>query len=150
MKTRSVPALLGCLLFFFSSGSYSAQTQQEINAKGCLGYKKADAVMNDLYRQVLNEYRDDKNFIAKFRDAQRAWLMFRDTYITSIYPGDPSEYGSINTMCQCEIREELTITRVAQLRKWIDGVLEGDTCGGSIRLRQEPARNGRRSHSTRR
>ena len=40
----------------------------------CAEYKQADAGLNSVYRQVLAKHEDDQRFIAKFKEAQRAWL----------------------------------------------------------------------------
>ena len=125
------------LVFALTALSLSAgtagQTQGEMNQDACERYKKADARLNQTYQRILTKYRQDKIFLEKLKTAQRAWLAFRDAHLASIYPGPPTEYGSVNPMCRCVLLEQWTQERTNVLRQWTDGVKEGDVCAGSIR-----------------
>jgi uncharacterized protein YecT (DUF1311 family) len=123
------------------AGSASlAQTQSDSNQEACSRYKKADAEMNAVYRQVLNTHKKDSLFVAKFKVAQRAWVAFRDAHLESLYP-EPNKihaygaYGSVNPMCRCMVLAELTAERTKQLRQWLTGAEEGDVCAGSVRIK---------------
>lgn len=114
-----------------------AQTQTEMNEDACAKYKKADAEMNAVYRQVLDKYKSETAFVAKFKTAQRAWIAFRDAHLESVYP-EPNKlqaYGSVNPMCRCAVLAELTAERTKQLKLWLSGAEEGDVCSGSVRIR---------------
>ncbi len=91
--------------------------------------------MNKAYRQVLKEYQADGLFIRKVRAAQRAWVVYRDAHLESLYPAsDPQrEYGSVNPVSRCLALKELTLERTQQLRRWTRGIAEGDVCAGSIK-----------------
>ena len=122
--------------FNTSTGALS-QSQSELNQAACESYKKADAQLNRIYNQILNDYAGDKNFVEKMRVAERAWIAFRDAHVNSIYP-DPDTrraYGSIHPMCYCALLEQLTNDRIKTLRMWTDGVPEGDGCTGSQKVR---------------
>lgn len=114
-----------------------AQTQSEMNREACDENKKVDAELNKLYQQVVREYKADALFVQKMRNAQRAWVMYRDAYLESLYPsGTPhSAYGSVYPMCRCSVLADLTKRRVEELRRWVDGVEEGDVCSGSVKIR---------------
>lgn len=115
----------------------SDQTQFDLNQEACGKYKKADAELNRIYQQVLRDYAGDKNFIQKLKLAQRAWLVYRDAHLNSIYSDpDPRAYGSVNPMCRCIILEGLTEDRIRALREWADGVQEGDVCTGSRKFKK--------------
>ena len=135
MKTKIVTMYLTVVLLCISS---LAQTQAEMNQGSCSKYKDADAEMNKLYKQILNEYKSKPIFIQKLKAAQRAWLRFRDAQLDSLYPAPnkATEYGSVYSMCRCMVLEELTNQRKEQLQRWISGVEEGDVCSGSIRIRR--------------
>ena len=117
-----------------------AQTQAEMNAKACSGYKKADAELNSIYKRILSINAKDSDFANALRAAQAAWIAFRDAHLKSLY-SDPSEnaYGSVNPMCRCIVLEQLTAERTRQLREiWIRGTPEGDVCAGSSPIRKTP------------
>ena len=115
-----------------------AQTQLEMNEQACQSYKTADAEMNRTYQGILREYRKDRRFILKLKAAQRAWLVFRDAHLESVYPAPNkrAEYGSVNPLCQCQLLQELTEERLKALRKWLDGQEEGDVCTGSVKIKE--------------
>ncbi len=124
------------LVLNVSSGALG-QTQYEMNQEACGKYKKADAELNQMYRQILREYAEDKNFVRKMKTAQRAWVTFKDAHLASIYPDpDPRAYGSVNPMCRCLELEWLTSERIKMLRVWTEGVQEGDVCSGSRKVKK--------------
>jgi uncharacterized protein YecT (DUF1311 family) len=101
--------------------------------QACGEFKKADAELNVVYQQILKTKAADTVFIKALREAQTAWLAFRDAHVKSIYP-DPSPvaYGSVTPMCRCGILQQLTAQRSRQLKAlWIEGTQEGDVCAGS-------------------
>lgn len=110
------------------------QTQTDMTSVSCQKSKKAEEELNRIFRQILAARVSEPNFNKAFQEAQRTWLAFRDAHIRSIYP-EPSarsEFGSIYTMCACDLQAELTTQRIKQLRGiWIDGTVEGDVCKGS-------------------
>jgi len=113
-----------------------AQTQAQINQDACDQYRTTDAEMNSSYKQILNSYGRDAPFIEKLKKAQRAWLLFRDAHLESLYPAQDqlAAYGSVNQMCRCIVLAELTRERTGALNRWITGVQEGDVCSGSIKI----------------
>jgi uncharacterized protein YecT (DUF1311 family) len=117
------------------AGCYDkAQTQLELNSCSDEEYASADRELNRLYKAIVEKYKDDPKFIAKLRDAQRAWLKYRDAEFEAKFPhaGEANHYGSIFPMCASQYRAELTRERIAKLRVWLDGAEEGDACSGSV------------------
>jgi uncharacterized protein YecT (DUF1311 family) len=128
------------ILFFapvmdLPSSSAGAQTQMQLNKEACDEYKKADVEMNDVYRRINRDYRDNPGFIAALKKAQLAWIRYRDAHLESIFPGDPSQYGSINPMCRCTNLAEITKERTKVLKRWVEGIEEGDVCAGSVKVK---------------
>jgi uncharacterized protein YecT (DUF1311 family) len=122
------------MLLLLGTGAQNlAQTQSDLNQDACGKFKQADAELNRVYQQVLAAKAKDSNFSIAFREAQRAWIAFRDAHLKSIFPDpDPRAYGSIYPMCRCMVLEKITAERVKELRRlWIEGVPEGDACTGS-------------------
>lgn len=141
---HSLPCVLFLVLLFVacsngtpisSASSKTAQNQMELNKQACDEYKKVDAEMNRVYQTVLRNYATDRAFIASLRKAQLAWISYRDAHVGSIYPGDASQYGSINQMCRCQQLADITEERTKRLKQWVDGVEEGDVCAGSVKVK---------------
>lgn len=132
-STRSL--LLSSLVILLAGGHLFAQTQSDTNQDACIRYKKADAEMNRLYRQVLNSYKSDAVFTRKLKIAQQAWIQFRDAHLESLYPKQNklSAYGSAHPMCRCLVLADLTDERAKELKKWVTGAEEGDVCSGSTK-----------------
>jgi uncharacterized protein YecT (DUF1311 family) len=109
-----------------------------MNEGACAKFKKADAELNRIYEQVLSGKAADADFVKAFRQAQAAWVTFRDAHVTSIYPDpDPRAYGSVYSMCRCGVLERMTTERSKELRRlWIDGLDEGDVCLGSCAIKR--------------
>ena len=109
-----------------------AQTQSQLNDDACTAYKQADKKLNLVYQQVIARHKGDAVFITKFKNAQRAWLAFRDAELDAIYPAPDKqvEYGSIYSMCHCTEQAALVDQRIQQLSAWLKPK-EGDVCGGS-------------------
>jgi uncharacterized protein YecT (DUF1311 family) len=151
MRIRLTIPVLFLLLLSFNLMSASGQTQTDLNKSACDEYQRKDTELNKTYLQVLNLYKDDAAFIQKLKLAQRAWITFRDAQLAALFPAADTqvEYGSIYPVCRSQTLSELTAQRTAQLRRWIDGIEEGDVCGGSIRVKPAGAHNvkrGRRDH----
>ncbi len=131
--TRIVLALVAaCAL---SGAAARAQSQADMNAAGCGKYRRADDELNRVYRQILREYAEDADFIEKLKEAQRAWLAYRDAHVESVFPGEDKRatYGSVFPMCHCDEVYGLTVERTRVLQRWIKGLPEGDVCAGTIR-----------------
>ena len=133
MKKWKLEVILAMLLLLISSAVGLSQTQASMNEKACDEYTKADGELNGIYQSVLRGHKDDALFLRKLRNAQRAWVAYRDAHLAAVYPAaDPrSEYGSVFDMCRCTALTEVTKKRTEELRRWADGAQEGDICAGS-------------------
>ncbi len=111
-----------------------AHHQQTIDARQDGLFKKSQEELNLVYNSVMKEYANDKLFVEKLKVSQEAWLKYRDAYVESVFP-EPNKmaaYGSICSTCTGLIIQELTEQRTKQLKRWLDGVEEGDSCAGSV------------------
>ena len=127
----------------FLGSSIEAQTQQEMNKDACDAYNDSDREMNILIGFLKDEhkaYKDDKVFIASLEKAQRAWTAYRDAYADSMFPekNKQAAYGSAYQMCRCNELKKITDQRIQDLKRWQDGVEEGDVCSGSIKTTMDP------------
>ena len=101
-----------------------------MNKVACAQYKQADQVLNTTYATVLKSYAQDAPFLAKFKQAQRAGIAFRDAQLEARFPKSDkqAEYGSAYPPCRCSLLGELTQERTKELKVWVDGIPEGDVC----------------------
>ena len=115
----------------------SAQTQGEMNQDAAGEFKAADKELNAIYQQILEDYADDDVFLANLKKAQRCWIDFRDAQLKMKYPDrEPGYYGSIQPVCEMTYLTELTQDRIKTLNVWIEGVEEGNLCGGTVKVKE--------------
>ncbi|WP_462383550.1 lysozyme inhibitor LprI family protein [Pseudomonas sp. Marseille-QA0892] len=98
-----------------------AQTQMDLNACTDQAYRAADLALNQTY-QTLRK-RLSENGRTKLKDAQRAWISFRDAECTFIASG--MEGGSAQPMVHSSCLTNLTRERTETLAKQMD-CPEGD------------------------
>lgn len=110
-------------------------TQTDMNNQAYQEFKKADNELNNVYKQILNKYKDDKVFIPKLQKAELAWIKYRDAEIEAIYPEEDKmyNYGTSYPVCVNLVLIELTQQRTKELKLWLKGIQEGDVCAGSRR-----------------
>jgi uncharacterized protein YecT (DUF1311 family) len=124
------------LLSLTISNQAFGQTQLEMNQEEQNKYLKADKELNNVYNQILKEYKTDTEFIKNLKIAQRIWIQFRDAEMKSKYPDrEQGYYGSIHPMCWSIYLTELTEERTNKLKMWLTGIDEGDACSGSIKTK---------------
>ena len=93
----------------------NAQSQGEMNV--CWGneYKKADVVLNQVYRQLLTKL--DETEKAQLKEAQTAWLKYRDAncdFVADQYKG-----GTMRPMIHAICLTDVTNNRTAELKTQI-------------------------------
>lgn len=104
----------------------SAQTQLEMNIQAGTAFHRADTELNALYRDLVAKI--DAQGKAALRNAQQAWLKFRDAECD--FETRDAEGGSIHPMVMNQCLEDLTRQRNQQLKRQLT-CQEGDlTCGG--------------------
>lgn len=115
----------------------AAKTQSEMNACAGTDFQTADKELNRTYQAVLKKYADDPSFITKLRVSQRAWLKFREAELDAMFPhsAEANYYGSVYPQCRAGRLTKMVTERTRELREWLDGVEEGETCAGSIKTK---------------
>ncbi|WMJ68168.1 lysozyme inhibitor LprI family protein [Stenotrophomonas sp. 24(2023)] len=96
-------------------------TQTELNACADRNFRKADAELNAVYRQVLAKLAGQPVALTRLKDAQRLWVQLRDADLEARYPVGKDEnprflYGSMYPMLYLHAKTGLTETRTAYLR----------------------------------
>jgi uncharacterized protein YecT (DUF1311 family) len=130
---KTLITILG--LIFYSS--IIAQTQGEMNESESAKYTKADKELNEVYNQILIDYKENTEFITKLRFAQLQWIKFRDAEIEMKFPEPDKQasYGTMYPMCRLDYLTLLTKERTKKLKEWLRPRPDGEGCGGSIKER---------------
>src|SRR4051812_2371479 len=102
------------------------QTQVDMNFCAEIDFERADAALNAAWREAIAAARTADREIdradrrpteeAKMREAQRAWLIFRDAQCT-VEGYDEARGGSMEPMVYSGCQARLTRERTAQLRR---------------------------------
>jgi uncharacterized protein YecT (DUF1311 family) len=102
------------------------QTQLDMNMCAEVDFERADLELNAAWREAITDARASDREIdrrsdqrptqeAKLREAQRAWLIFRDAQCT-VEGYEEARGGSMEPMIYGGCRARLTRERIAQLR----------------------------------
>ncbi len=126
MMLHPVMALLAALQAPTGPACNPEGSQMEMNACAGDAFERADAEFNTLWRRTITGARandrspdngrmagDDRTEEATLREAQRAWVNFRDAHCT--WEGFAERGGSLEPMVYEECRARLTRERTAQL-----------------------------------
>ena len=118
----------------------AATTQLERNQCATTHLKTVDDELNRVYQAILSKYKDDRAFLEKLRNAQRAWLTFLDAELEAKFPFEDkqSHHGSVYPMCANLFLTQRMQERIKHLREWLDGTEEGDVCAGSVQYKRAP------------
>lgn len=90
-----------------------------------------EAALNDTYRRIFKAYADDPVFLARLREAQRAWLKFRDAELKALFPR--ADYPDLKKARNVWL-ERLAADRTLQLSRWLMGAEPDDMARGSIKI----------------
>ena len=110
------------LVIIFTTTSLFAQTQSEMNIEASNSYKKVDNELGVVYQQILKKYSKNTKFINSLRISERLWIQFRDAEVKMMYPADDARmaYGSMYPLLYFSLLEELTKTRLKELKVWVN------------------------------
>ncbi len=106
----------------------------DLTTCACQATEKADKELNKWYQETLKQYEDNAGIIKRLKEAQRAWIKFRDAYIESIYPNNFEDYppaGTAMPMCLCDVQTSLINQRIQQLKNILE-IPEYDVCTPDI------------------
>jgi uncharacterized protein YecT (DUF1311 family) len=109
----------------------AAMAQNEMNRCADLDARAADADLNEVYQKLLSKLKSDDNASKKLRDAQRAWVVFRDAHLQELFPAKDKqrEYGSMYPMCYAQAATAMTKERTIQLRRMLEDKAPCDVLG---------------------
>ena len=92
-----------------------AQSQAEMNDCAGKEYKAADAVLNQVYRQLVAKLDDEEK--SQLKEAQTAWLKYRD--LNCDFVADQYKGGTIRPTIHGLCLADVTKNRTTELRNQI-------------------------------
>lgn len=109
------------VVFALTNNESHAQTQSDMNQQASADYKKADAQLSKVYREVFKKL--DKSQKADLKAAQNAWIEFRD--LDCQFQSSGSAGGSVQSMVIAECLTDKTDARAKELNALLQ-CQEGD------------------------
>jgi uncharacterized protein YecT (DUF1311 family) len=101
----------------------NASTQTTMNSCADQTYRKTDAELNTVYKQITARLKADKETTQLLIAAQKSWLGFRDTECA--FSTSATAQGSIHPMLVAQCRAGLTSKRITELKTYLH-CQEGD------------------------
>lgn len=101
----------------------NAETQMAMNECTGKDFKASDAELNAVYKEIMTRLKGQSEKIALLKDAQRAWIKFRDAECT--FAASAVEGGSIYPTVRAECANDLTKIRIKQIKTFL-ACQEGD------------------------
>jgi uncharacterized protein YecT (DUF1311 family) len=95
----------------------TAQTQMAMNYCAYQSFKAADAELNQVYRQLRNNYKGTAQE-RQLVDAQLVWIKFRDADCK--FSADRFKGGSIAPLIYSSCQEGLTKQRIRSLKDYLE------------------------------
>jgi uncharacterized protein YecT (DUF1311 family) len=110
-----------------------AVTQYDMNICSKSEADKSDAELNRVYNKVLNLMKNDPIATQKTRQAEQAWIKYRDAQLAMYYPPRAAGwYGSFQPVCDNTTYQKLTDDRIKQLKEYLAQPEEGDMCARTL------------------
>ncbi|HHC74499.1 MAG TPA: DUF1311 domain-containing protein [Thiothrix sp.] len=98
-------------------------TQMEMNQCAADDFAKADQALNDAYQALRKKYKDNKPYLKQLKQAQRAWIKFRDAELAAMFACDDEMrmcWGSMYPLLHLYEKETLTENRTKQLKLYLE------------------------------
>jgi uncharacterized protein YecT (DUF1311 family) len=118
---------LGLLLAAFDVSAIECKSegnQLELNQCALDDFEKADRALNETYQTLIKQMQDDKTYIDALREAQRAWIRFRDAELKAMFSCDEEDvrvcWGSMYNLLYLNAKTELTQARAKRLQRFIE------------------------------
>lgn len=109
MKIKYYTIVLIALMFSINS---FAQTQLEMNQAANAKYKKADAELNKVYKQLISILTQSEKLL--LIQAEKDWVKFRDS--SCKFESSQYEGGSIKPLVYSTCLEDLTRKRILEIK----------------------------------
>jgi uncharacterized protein YecT (DUF1311 family) len=95
-----------------------ANTQAAMNRCAGAEATRLNAELNSIYQQLLEAAKGDPLAIAKIKDAEQAWITYRNAYMEALFPAEDKQhnYGSMYPMNADLALADLTRAQVGALK----------------------------------
>jgi uncharacterized protein YecT (DUF1311 family) len=105
----------------FDACAEKDQTQTGLDRCASDEAQRADAALNDAYRQLRSMARKISGATAKVERLERAWILYRDTYLAAMFPADDKQvaYGTEFPMDFDLLRADLTREQTKKVNELI-------------------------------
>jgi uncharacterized protein YecT (DUF1311 family) len=113
------PMLFACLAFAPAALAYDCadQTQPGLDQCADAAFKRADAALNGVYREITRSLKDDPKTTKLLVATQKAWIAFRDSECA--FSVSANEGGSIYPMVYSLCLAEVTKARTKRLEAYL-------------------------------
>jgi uncharacterized protein YecT (DUF1311 family) len=99
-------------------------TQLELNVCASEDFEKADKQLNQTYQALIKQESSDRLFVSKLREAQKAWIVFRDADLAAQFACKEKDvrlcWGSMYPMSYLYRKAELTKERTKHLQDLLE------------------------------
>lgn len=98
--------------------------QSEMNQCAADDFAKADQALNETYQAIFKKYKDNKPYLKKLKQAQRAWIKFRDAELEAMFACDSDDmrvcWGSMYPLLMLGAKQALTENRTKHLNIYLE------------------------------
>jgi uncharacterized protein YecT (DUF1311 family) len=95
----------------------NAASQMDMNVCADQAYKKTDAELNTVFKQIVGRLKRDRETTGLLVTAQKSWLAFRDAQC--VFSASGSAQGSVYPMLVTQCRDDLTQKRIGELKAYL-------------------------------
>ena len=111
----------------------NAKPQIDQSRNSCSDYLKSKKGLEDMVKNIQEEYAKYPLFLRKFQKAQDEWASYKDAQLEMLFPeADKAEYGVFYPTCRCNWLVEFTNQRVDFLVKFVANTYDVESCGGAV------------------
>lgn len=131
---KNMKIFLSIVLVVFLNQMLFSQTQSEMNEEICEDMLKVEKELENVVKKIRKKYYNDTLFLTKLEMSQKRWIKYRESQIELKFPAEDKqlEYGSLYPICYCLEKIMITEQRIRYLEMWVNGVIEGNVCPGSV------------------
>ena len=138
-KMNKMKIFLSLILVAFLNQALFSQSQGALNEEICDDMVTVEKELENVVEKIRKKYYNDTLFLNKLEISQKSWIKYRESQIELKFPAKDKyfEYGSLYPTCYCLEKIKITELRIQDLKMWVNGVIEGNVCPGSVLIEQE-------------
>lgn len=112
----------------------AAVSQRGMNQCAVSDYNITESELYQVISQIKKTYKSEEVFLVNLERSQKNWETQLELDLDLRFPraNEPRYYGSVFPVCYSGYRKKLTLQRIAFLKEWLKGSVEGDVCSGSV------------------